>query len=329
MSRTTARGGIWSSLLPIATLGIALVACGRRDIETASPPAPPPADIQITSTPAPVPGGRVPITVADVGLQTPESALHDPVADVYLVSNIHGGPSAKDNNGFISVFAPDGAVRQLRWIEGGRDGVVLHAPKGMAIRGDSLFVTDIDTVRVFHRRTGAAAGAIAVPGSTFLNDLAVAPDGTLYLTDTGIRIGADGVTETGTDAVYRIPRGGAPIAIASGAALQRPNGLVSDGDGVLMVPFGSNEVLRIGGDGTRAVVARLPAGQLDGIVRARDGSLLISSWEGRAIYRVDARGGVEAVVQNVEAPADIGYDAVRNRLLIPLFMANRLQLQPL
>jgi hypothetical protein len=56
------------------------------------------------------------IRVADVGLSTPESVLHDAVADVYLVSNINGSPLGKDGNGFISRLAPDGSLLELKWI---------------------------------------------------------------------------------------------------------------------------------------------------------------------------------------------------------------------
>jgi sugar lactone lactonase YvrE len=320
------------SILLVPCLVLSIAACGTRRVETASPPTPPavesPAAPPVRAT-TPAPGAAAAIVIADVGLQTPESVLYDAAADLYLVSNINGGPSAKANNGFISRISPEGEVRQLRWVEGGRDGVVLHAPKGMAIGGDSLFVADIDTVRIFHRTTGARVGALAVPGSTFLNDLAVGPDGTLYVTDTGVRIGAAGIEPTGTDAVYRFGVGGTPEAIARGEALQRPNGIVVDAAGVIMVPFGSNEVIRIAPDGTRSTIARLPAGQLDGVVRLGDGTLLVSSWEGQAVYRVDSAGQVTTAVTNVEAPADIGYDTRRGRLLIPLFMANRVEVRPL
>ena len=143
------------------------------------------------------------ITVAEVGLQTPESVLHDPVADVYIVSNINGSPTDKDNNGFLSRITPDGEVAELKWVEGGRDGVTLHAPKGSAIKGDTLFVADIDTVRMFHRETGAMLGARGVPNATFLNDMTVGPDGTVYVTDMGVRAGAQGFEPSGTAAVYR------------------------------------------------------------------------------------------------------------------------------
>ena len=46
-------------------------------------------------------------------MSTPESALHGPEADVYLVSNINGGPGDRNDNGFISRLSADGQVLDL------------------------------------------------------------------------------------------------------------------------------------------------------------------------------------------------------------------------
>src|SRR5690606_4178169 len=54
-----------------------------------------------------------------------------------------------------------------------------------------------------------------------------------------------------------------------------------------------------------------------------------SSWEGSAVYRGTPEGDFTAVVSDVKAPADIGYDAKRNALLIPLFMSDAVQIQSL
>ncbi|HEX6911535.1 MAG TPA: hypothetical protein VF142_14125, partial [Longimicrobium sp.] len=117
------------------------------------------------------------------GFAEPESVLHDSVADVYLVSNVVHGPIDRDNNGFISRVSPDGRVLAAKWIEGAQRGAVLHAPKGTGIVGDTLYVADIDVVRRFHRTTGAPLGEIAIPRATFLNDVAVGADGSVYVTD--------------------------------------------------------------------------------------------------------------------------------------------------
>lgn len=265
------------------------------------------------------------VTVSDVGLQTPESVVHDPVADVYLVSNINGSPLEKDDNGFITRLAPSGEVLALKWIDGAGDAVALHAPKGMALKGDTLFVADIDEVRLFHRETGSPLGSRPVPGSTFLNDLTVGPDGTLYVTDSGLRAGDQGFAPSGTDAVYRFDATGQAVPVVRDTALGRPNGILADDTALTVVTFGSGEIYRLDpASGAKlATLPRAPGGQLDGLVRLADGSLLVSSWECQCVYQVHAEQHYMPVVESVPAPADIGFDARRNRVLIPLFTENR------
>lgn len=305
----------WSTL---ASLLLVLVAVGCAPSDQAGGGG---AASEATQAPAAEPFR---LTVAEVGFATPESVLHDDASDVYLVSNINGEPLGKDGNGFISRLRPDGQLEALRWIDGTAEGVTLHAPKGMALKGDTLFVADIDTVRAFHRTTGAPLGGRGVPGAAFLNDLAVGPDGTLYVTDSGMDAT---FSPTGTDAVHRFGPEGSAV-VASGAALTAPNGIVVDGESIIMVPFGGNTVHRIpAAGGEPAPLAQLPGGQLDGVVRTADGSLLVSSWEAGAVYRVAPDGSVSEVVTGVEAPADLGWDAGRQRVLIPLFMGNAVEIR--
>jgi sugar lactone lactonase YvrE len=269
------------------------------------------------------------IAVADTGFRTPESVLYDEAADAYIVSNINGSPLDKDDNGFLSRLAPDGSVMALKWVDGAAPEVTLNAPKGMAIKGDTLFVADIDALRLFHRVSGAALGSRMVPGATFLNDVAVGPDGTVYVTDSGLKAGAQGFAPSGTDAVYRFDASGKPVAVARDTALGRPNGILADSTGLTVVTFGSGEVFRLDpSSGAKQALPKPPQGGLDGVVRSADGSLLVSSWDGRAIYRL-AAGGWTVAVDSLEAPADIGYDGKRARVLIPLFTANRVVLQPI
>src|SRR3954468_16303662 len=121
------------------------------------------------------------------GLKVPESVRYDPELDVYFISNINGNPSQKDNNGFIARVRADSTDVMTMLVEGGKKGVTLNAPKGMALRGDTLFVADIDALRMFHRRTGASLGSVDLRArkATFLNDVVVGPDG-IYVTDTGV-----------------------------------------------------------------------------------------------------------------------------------------------
>jgi hypothetical protein len=87
------------------------------------------------------------------GFSAPESVLYDTAADRYLVSNVNGQPLATDDNGFISLLSPSGEVLDLKWIEGGKNGVRLDAPKGMTIADGVLYVADISAVRTFDLAT--------------------------------------------------------------------------------------------------------------------------------------------------------------------------------
>ena len=269
--------------------------------------------------------GQEPIPVGD--MSTPESALHDPEADVYLVSNINGGPGDRDDNGFISRVSPDGQVLDLKWIDGADPSVTLHAPKGSAVYGNRFYVADIDVVRRFDRTTGAPLGAWAVPNAGFLNDVAVGADGTVYVTDTGIAITAQGFAPTGTAAIYRFDAGGEARAIAQGDALALPNGIIDTPRGLVMVPVGGNTVVGVAPDGELTVLAELPRGQLDGVVVLEDGSLVVSSFGANAVYHVSPSGAVTEIISDTPA-ADIGFDLGRSRVLIPQLDNHRLLIYP-
>jgi streptogramin lyase len=272
---------------------------------------------------------RTNVVVIDGGaFEQPESVLHDSVADVYVVSSLDGMPLDKDGNGFLSRVSPEGQVLESRWVAGGANGAILNAPKGMGIAGDTLYVADIDVVRRFHRTTGASLGEIPVAGATMLNDVAVAPDGTVYVTDSGLRMGPGRLQASGTDAVYRI-RGTQVQVVAKGTELGSPNGILVDADGALVVAgMSSGEVYRITPDGTRTPLRAPSRGQLDGLVRTRSGSLLVSEWKRSAVYRIHPDADPEIAVRSLPSPADIGYDARRNRLLVPLLTVSRVELHP-
>jgi len=269
-----------------------------------------------------------PAPIVVEGFQTPESVLYDSRGDVYLVANINGNPTAVDGNGFISKISPSGKVIALKWIDGTKAGVKLNAPKGMAIVDDTLYVADITAVRKFNRGSGQFMGSIDIMGATFMNDLAAGRDRSVYATDSGLK---PDFSPSGTDAVYRIDRMGKVTALAKGADLNHPNGVTVRADGsVLVVGFAEKgEVYALGKDGKKSAVAMLPAGQLDGIEIARDGTLLVSSWASSSVYRVMKDGTAKAIVENVKAPADIGYDSKRNRVLIPQFQDNKVLIQSL
>ncbi len=306
--------------VPLVLAIVAAVGCKRADVPAEVLPASAAAEIA-TKTPEP----KVQ-AIEGVGLATPESVLYDAEADVYLVSNINGSPLAMDDNGFISRLSPDGKVLTQKWIDGARPDVQLSAPKGMALVGELLYVTDIDTVRKFDRKSGAARGEIKIANATFLNDLAPAPAGGVYVSDSGLAAGAKGFAPSGSDAVYLVSADDTIKPLAKGKSLGQPNGLWPAHDGVWVVTFGKNELYRVStsvaGEQDRTL---LPKGGLDGLVGLDDGSFLVSSWEASGVYRGKPGGTFVLAIKDVPSPADIGWDAKRKRVLIPLFEKDALR----
>ena len=302
-------------LLPLLVL---LIACQKEPADTAGQP------MKEGTPPMPMTTGTTATTAAAAapqkltGFQTPESVLWDPDQDVYFVSNINGQPTAADDNGFISRVNPETLQIDLKWIDAAKPDILLNAPKGLGILGDDIYVADLTVVRKFNRKTGKPDGEIKIPGSTFLND--IASDGqSVYVTDSGMKAGANGFEGTGTDAVWKITND-KPEKIASGTELNRPNGVdIAEGK-IWVVSFASNELYQIA-DGKKTSVAKIPKGSLDGLVHLADGSFLVSSWESKTVYR--GKGNAfKPIVENVDSPADIGYDVKRHRLLVPHFMEN-------
>src|SRR6185295_3843880 len=173
---------------------------------------------------------------------TPESVFYDAAGDRYMVSNINGKPDGVDDNGYISELLLDGTIKTPKLIAGGVNKVKLDAPKGMAIVGKELWVTDISVVRKFDLKTLAPKGDIALPDATFANDIVLAPDGKVYVSDSSAKVGEKGFEFTGGDQVLVIDKSGKAKVLAKSKDLSGPNGLAIGPKGLLVNTLNSNEV---------------------------------------------------------------------------------------
>lgn len=265
------------------------------------------------------------------GLGFPESVKYDPDQDAYLVSNMAGPGSLHDGNGYILRVAASDARRVEVLVQGGRNGAVLDAPKGMALHGDTLWVADIDVLRGFDRRTGAPLAVVDLRPrrAVLLNDVAVGPDGSLHVTDTGIVMSRKGVLHPGGDRIFAVGPGRSVRVVAAGAALGRPNGITWDPDGkrwivVSFDPFRSEVYAMRPGDAARTVLGR-GLGRFDGVERLADGRILVTSWSDSALH-VFADGRDERVIGGLWQPADLGVDTRRGRVAIPLVLQGRMEI---
>jgi hypothetical protein len=162
---------------------------------------------------APAPQSTAPAPAAvwtvSADLAPLESAYYDAASNAVFVSSINGDIMAKDGNGYISRLALDGNVVNARWATG------LNAPKGLRSLQGTLWVTDIDEVVAIEIASGRITSRVKIDGSRMLNDLATAPDGTVYVSDSqAFRI-------------YAVKDGKASVFVegedAAMGAIERPN----------------------------------------------------------------------------------------------------------
>lgn len=253
------------------------------------------------------------------GFVQPEAVRYDPDQDGYFVGNWGtGSPEAKDNNGYILRMTPDGKVEQTKFIAGGTNGATLHAPRGMTIVGDTLWVVDADAVRGFNRRTGAplATADFSAFKLGFLNDIAAGPDA-LYVTDTG------------TDHIYRIAGGRVTVAVEN-KALGGPNGITWDAGAhrFIIVPWAGDSAIKAwtAGSKTLSVVGRGSGGtQFDGVEVLSGNRMLVSAQSDSSLY-IFTGGTGHPIIRTGGAPADIAVDTKRNHVAVPFVDRNMVEI---
>ena len=258
--------------------------------------------------------------LTNVGFASPENLVYDERDDVYLISNMNGGPTARDANGFVSRVASDGRMIALKWIDGSKPATRLDAPKGLAIHGDTLAIADVGCVRLFNVRTGASLGVWNVPG-VLMNDVSFAPDGTLYVTDTGPDPGSKDTTGD-HDAIFHFTAPDHPVALATGSDLGGPDGLVASDTSVVYATFHADRVVRIARSGARTTLATLPGGKVDGLRELPHGSFIVTSWDAHSVFHLMPDGHLTPIATGITSPAGVAYNVKRDRVAITSMQGN-------
>lgn len=287
---------IMKKLLALAILPVTFYSCSNKSENQSST-----EDTTATEVVEPITPTLTKVWETDTVLTTAESTLYDKDNDIIYVSNINGNHSEKDGNGFISRMEADGTISQLQWVAG------LNAPKGMAIMGDKLYVTDIDELVEINIADSSIANKYPVEGATFLNDAAT--DGNkVYISDSGtgkVHVLEDGKMNTLTEGRDGI------------------NGLAFNEDGDLFILDGQGLVQYGMEDKAVTPLNEVVTGG-DGLVIIDDSTYIASRWKGE-IYLI--KGGKEHLILDTSAEesntADIDYIAEENLVLVPTFQKSK------
>ncbi len=237
-------------------------------------------------------------------LKVPESVYYRAKTGRIYVSNINGKPSAKDGNGFISLLNKNGEILQLKWAVG------LNAPKGMAIKGNHLFVSDIDRLAEIDLGNGRIIRFIPFPRAKFLNDVVVGPDGKIYVTDT--KLGAVFVVKAGKAHLW-----------STNPLLKGANGLAVN-RGELFIGTNGHLLEANPKTGEIRIVAHV-TGDIDGLIPLGNRRFILSDWAGK-IYQIST-GKAPVILSNTTRQkinaADLGFIPQKKIILIPTFFDNR------
>jgi len=242
-----------------------------------------------------------------------ESCSYDPVRDVYVAPSVGNRGEEFANDGYVSLINPDGTVHTLKWIGETREGLTLDNPLGSDIANGRFYVVDGPVVRWFDLASGQPLGSETIEGAVSFNDLEVAGDGTVYMTQTGAE---DGSTP---QRIYRMTPDGESSIFIDGGPLSRPNGIAFDPDGnIVVVNIGSADILTFSPTGELLRTEQSLDPGNDGLVILEDGTKYVSSVRQGTVARIRPGQTAEMVASGIPSAASMCYDPTRERLIVPM-----------
>jgi hypothetical protein len=245
-------------------------------------------------------------TVTGVG--HPESVAYDRTEKVFYAGDF--GTTAdksavKDGLGKINKISLDGKVTESGLVPAAGQPPI-SKPKGIWIRGQRLWVADLDAVWEFDLKT--KKGKRIEIGTGYANDVAVVKNA-LYVTDNrnDVVLSIEPADFLKAKAAPKITK------IYSGKGVS-PNGIWPAKNGSLLLggfkskddPHGIYS-LRPGREPT---LISKPIGLVDGMYQMRNGGILATDWVSNSLFQWSKKGGVRKLVGDIKGPAD--FCVVRN-----------------
>ena len=279
-------------------------------------------------------------------IQSAESCIYDAKRELIVVPSMGDRQNVQINNAWVSLINSDGSVHTPKWIGvqnfGQRSNLspslVLNDPLGSEIADGVLYFADRDggtsrhdpstaVIRRFDLETGIPLEDIPIEESPWINDIAVAADGTIYTTQTG-DIGLNGDPQSWK--VWEVSPDGSISVFAEGEPLNVPNGITTDLDeNIVVVNFGNPDVLTFSPDGELLKIEEAVQAGGDGIEIMPDGTKYISSVRQGGISRIRPGESAELIAENIPSAASICYDSDNHQLVVPMTSQSTLGFIPL
>lgn len=138
-------------------------------------------------------------------IDSPQAIAFDQKRLRFYISRL--GTAQNPGEGSIGLLARDGSLINANWIKG------LKQPRGLVVRGDYLYVADGPSLVEIEIASERITNRFEVQGGFYLNDVALANDATIY------------VTEPLRNALYRLDKNGTFDRFIQDDKLDGPNSL--------------------------------------------------------------------------------------------------------
>ena len=250
------------------------------------------------------------------GLDRPESVVYDAERDVLYVSNIKGGVTDKDGNGYLTTVSPEGELLDSAWVTG------LNAPKGLALQGGTLYAADIDELLEIDVDSGAVVARYPAEGAEFLNDVTADDEGRVYVSDSG------------TNTVYRLEGGKLEAWLEGDGRVRGPNGVHVVGDALIIAAGDSTaenpgaarylQTVALADGKVTPLNGEEPIGSVDAVEPDGQGGYFLTDWSAGKVMHFAPSGEVALLKELSQGTADLDYVAETGMLFLPVMESNEL-----
>lgn len=238
------------------------------------------------------------------GFVNPESAVQSKNGDIYVTEF---GERGKDGDGKIKKINTNGEISDFT--------TGLNDPRGLIIYKGEIYATDKDVIVKVDMNDGSwevFSGTMAFPKTpVLLNDIAVTPSGTFYITDSG------NLKDGGMVFIMDMT-GNLELLMDENShpSIKAPNGVLPlDENRFLLVDFATGVLFE--GNKKNVSLKKLTdgLGAGDGIVFLND-SVLISDWKNGVIHEY-RNGSLVTLKYRFESAADIAPTFDRKSIIVP------------